>query len=80
MTVVAILMAGGESSRMGVPKPLLEWGGHTLIEYQLAQLEGPPIDRVAMLLELNQPREYQKARAGYFVRTGGLPGQGRPAG
>jgi molybdopterin-guanine dinucleotide biosynthesis protein A len=73
MTVAAILMAGGESSRMGVPKPLLKWGGHTLIEYQLAQLKGPPIDRVVALLDLNQPREYQKARASYFAPTGGRP-------
>jgi choline kinase len=60
---------------MGVPKPLLEWGGHTLIEYQLAQLKGPPIDRVAVVLghraeevqpDLNLPQEYQKARASYF--------------
>jgi molybdenum cofactor cytidylyltransferase len=50
MTIAAILLAGGESSRMGVPKPLLEWGGYTLIEYQLAQLKGPPIDRVVVVL------------------------------
>ena len=35
---------------MGVPKPLLEWGGYTLIEYQLAQLKGPPVDRVVVVL------------------------------
>jgi len=35
---------------MGVPKPLLEWGGYTLIEYQLAQLKGPPLDRVVVVL------------------------------
>ena len=50
MTVAAILLAGGESPRMGVPKPLLEWGGYTLIEYQLAQLKGPPVDRVVVVL------------------------------
>jgi molybdenum cofactor cytidylyltransferase len=50
MTVAAILLAGGESSRMGTPKPLLEWGGYTLIEYQLAQLKKPPVDRVAVVL------------------------------
>ena len=50
MTVAAIVLAGGESSRMGVPKPLLEWGGFTLIEYQLAQLKGPPMDRVVVVL------------------------------
>ncbi|TET97337.1 MAG: hypothetical protein E3J29_04625 [Dehalococcoidia bacterium] len=50
MTVTAILLAAGESSRMGLPKPLLEWDGYTLIEYQLAQLKGPPIDRVVDVL------------------------------
>jgi molybdenum cofactor cytidylyltransferase len=50
MTVAAILLAGGESTRMGTPKPLLEWGGRTLVEYQLTQLKGPPIDRVVVVL------------------------------
>src|SRR3972149_1942405 len=50
MTVAPLLLAGGESPRMGVPKPLLEWGGSTLIEYQLAQLKGPPLDRVVVVL------------------------------
>ena len=50
MTIAAILLAGGESTRMGTPKPLLEWGGYTLIEYQLAQLKGPPVDRVVVVL------------------------------
>ncbi len=50
MTVAAILLAGGESSRMGTAKPLLEWGGNTLIEYQLAQLKEPPVERVVVVL------------------------------
>ncbi|HEU4759586.1 MAG TPA: nucleotidyltransferase family protein [Dehalococcoidia bacterium] len=50
MTVVAVLLAGGESTRMGRPKPLLEWGTGTLIEYQLAQLGRPPLDRVVVVL------------------------------
>ncbi len=50
MTVAAILLAGGESSRMGTPKPLLEWGGYTLIEYHLAQLKEPPIGLVVVVL------------------------------
>ncbi len=50
MTIAAILLAGGESSRMGAAKPLLEWGGYTLIEYQLAQLKEPPVDRLVVVL------------------------------
>ncbi|MCH8345778.1 MAG: nucleotidyltransferase family protein [Chloroflexi bacterium] len=50
MTVAAILLAAGESSRMGAAKPLLEWGGNTLIEYQLAQLKEPPVDRLVVVL------------------------------
>ena len=50
MTIAAILLAGGESSRMGAAKPLLEWGGHTLIEYQIAQLKEPPVDRLVVVL------------------------------
>jgi molybdenum cofactor cytidylyltransferase len=50
MTVAAILLAAGESARMGTAKPLLDWGGQTLIEYQLVQLSRPPIDRVVVVL------------------------------
>ncbi len=50
MTIAAILLAGGESSRMGTAKPLLKWGGNTLIEYQLAQLKEPPVDRLVVVL------------------------------
>lgn len=57
---------------MGVPEPLLEWGSCTLIEYQMAQLKGPPIDRV-VLLDLNQPQQHQEACASYFAPTGGRP-------
>jgi len=41
MKVVAILLAAGESSRMGRPKPLLEWFGKTLVDAQIdALLDG----------------------------------------
>jgi molybdenum cofactor cytidylyltransferase len=50
VTVTAILLAAGESSRMGTPKPLLDWGGQTLIEYQIAQLKHPPVDDVVVVL------------------------------
>ncbi len=38
VTVSAILLAAGESTRMGQQKALLPWQGTTLLEYQLAQL------------------------------------------
>ena len=47
---VAMLLAGGESSRMGTPKPLLDWGGGTLIEYQIAQLREAGLDKVIVVL------------------------------
>jgi CTP:molybdopterin cytidylyltransferase MocA len=50
VTVAAILMAGGESRRMGSPKPLLDWGGVTLIEYQLQQLREAGADNIVAVL------------------------------
>lgn len=78
MTVAAILLAGGESTRMGTPKPLLEWGGYTLIEYQLAQLKGPPIDRVVVVLghRADEVRPYVQ-RAGAQALINELYAQGR---
>jgi len=48
--VTALLLAGGESTRMGRPKALLEWGGETLIEYQIDELRQPPVERVVVIL------------------------------
>ncbi len=48
--VAAILLAAGESRRMGSPKPLLAWQGSTLIEYQISQLrEAGVADVIAVL-------------------------------
>lgn len=38
MRLSAILLAAGESSRMGRPKALLPWFGGTLVEFQVEQL------------------------------------------
>ncbi|HVC31250.1 MAG TPA: nucleotidyltransferase family protein [Steroidobacteraceae bacterium] len=48
--LVAILLAAGESRRMGRPKPLLEWRGATLIEYQVAELRAAGIAEVIAVL------------------------------
>jgi molybdenum cofactor cytidylyltransferase len=50
MTIVALLLAAGESTRMGSPKPLLDWGGTTLIEYQIHELLAAGVDDVVAVL------------------------------
>ena len=50
MTIVAILLAAGESTRMGSPKPLLSWGGTTLIEYQVQQLTAAHVGQIIVVL------------------------------
>jgi CTP:molybdopterin cytidylyltransferase MocA len=46
----AILLAGGESARMGRPKPLLVWGDETLVEYQVRQLQQAGCNPVIVVL------------------------------
>jgi molybdenum cofactor cytidylyltransferase len=48
--VTALLLAAGESTRMGQPKPLLEWMGRRLVEYQIEELLGAGIDEVIVVL------------------------------
>ena len=48
--IAAILLAAGESRRMGRSKPLLEWQGTTLIEYQVAQLREAGIPDIVAVL------------------------------
>jgi len=78
MAIAALLLAGGESSRMGTPKPLLEWGGYTLIEYQLTQLKGPPVDRLVVVLghRADEVRPYVQ-RAGAQAVVNELYAEGR---
>ncbi|MBM2827272.1 MAG: nucleotidyltransferase family protein [Dehalococcoidia bacterium] len=50
MRLVALLMAAGESTRMGSPKPLLPWDNRTLVEYQISQLLEGGAERVIVVL------------------------------
>ena len=47
---IAILLAAGESSRMGRLKALLPWQGSTLLEHQAAALLEAGADRVVVVL------------------------------
>ena len=46
---VGLLLAAGESSRMGRPKPLLPWRGTTLVEYQVNSLLRGGCDQVVVV-------------------------------
>ena len=47
---VGVLLAAGESARMGRPKPLLPWGDSTLVEYQVGEMLGAGLARVIVVL------------------------------
>ena len=51
--ITAILLAAGESSRMGQPKPLLPWGGLPLIQYQIASLSEASASPIVVVLGHN---------------------------
>jgi molybdenum cofactor cytidylyltransferase len=48
--VWAILLAAGESSRMGRPKPLLDWDGITLLQWQVGRLHEAGVQEVVVVL------------------------------
>ncbi|HLF71045.1 MAG TPA: nucleotidyltransferase family protein [Dehalococcoidia bacterium] len=50
MTIAALILAAGESTRMGRPKPLLPWGGTTLVAWQVAQMREAGADDVVVVL------------------------------
>ncbi len=50
MTVAAILLAAGASSRMGEPKALVRWGASTLIEWELEQLRASCVDEIVVVI------------------------------
>jgi CTP:molybdopterin cytidylyltransferase MocA len=45
-----VLLAAGESARIGRPKPLLPWGDTTLVEYQVGEMLGAGLERVVVVL------------------------------
>ena len=47
---VGLLLAAGESSRMGRPKPLLPWRGTTLVEYQVHSLQQAGVAEVVLVV------------------------------
>jgi molybdenum cofactor cytidylyltransferase len=50
VAIAAILLAAGESTRMGRLKQLLPWGGTTLIDWQVRQFTQAGVDTVVVVL------------------------------
>ncbi len=49
--IAAVVLAAGRSERMGVPKPLLDWGGRPLVAHQVAALASiSPIDEIVVVI------------------------------
>ncbi len=69
MTVAAIVLAAGASTRMGYPKPLIRWGDQTLLRWELDQLERSSIDRIVVVTgsHSDDVRRSLGSAAGYCV-------------
>lgn len=50
MQIDALVLAAGDSSRLGRPKQLLEWGGKTLLEHVVAKVRTWPVDSIWVVL------------------------------
>lgn len=50
MDVVALLLAAGESERMGAPKALLDWHGQPLLSHQLQQIQKSRLKECVVVL------------------------------
>src|SRR5690606_22119320 len=50
VTLAAIVLAAGASSRMGRPKALLPWGDRTLLEHELATLDEAGVTEVVVVI------------------------------
>jgi molybdenum cofactor cytidylyltransferase len=48
--ISAIVLAAGESSRLGTPKQLVPWQGTTLLEYTLQQIRTAGLDEMVLVL------------------------------
>ena len=53
--ISAILTAAGESTRMGTPKPMLDWKGVSLIEHQISTLIKVGIKEI--VVDMGQERD-----------------------
>ena len=60
--ISSIVLAAGTSTRMGEPKALLDWGGQTLIAYQVSQLRAAGAEEVIVVLGHRSDDIHRKMR------------------
>ena len=48
--ISALVLAAGESRRMGQTKQLLEWGGKTILRWVLDALQASPVDEIILVV------------------------------
>ncbi len=65
--ISAILLAAGESKRMGRPKQMLTWQGKTLLQHVLENLIRSNIDEIILVLG-HEAEAIQKSRGGFQTR------------
>ena len=64
--ISAILTAAGESTRMGRPKPLLEWGSIPLVRFQIESLLDAGVHEVVVVLG------HESGLVAYHVKGSGV--------
>jgi molybdenum cofactor cytidylyltransferase len=65
--ISAILLAAGESKRMGRPKQLLEWQGKTLLRHVLENLINSTVDEIILVLG-HEAEAIQKSLTAFQIK------------
>ncbi len=60
--ISSIVLAAGMSTRMGMPKALLDWGGEPLLNFQVRQLKEAGVDEVIVVLGFRSDEVYRQIR------------------
>jgi len=60
--ISSIILAAGESTRMGQPKALLDWGGEPLLSYEVRQLREAGVDEVIVVLGAGADEIHRRIR------------------
>lgn len=75
--VYGIVLAGGQSLRMGQPKLLLPWKGGPILEHVLLKMEGIPFTDIKVVVPSQNPDlEKLVAQFAYYIVKNNMPEKG----